>query len=74
MTEPGTIRTAIPAVLAFATEPSLLNLIQGIVAVVVLPDVTIEKLVLAFREVKLLAGIMSPGTWVIAFDAAFSEL
>ena len=65
---------AIPAALAFVAEPSLLNVMQGIVAVVVLPDDTIVKLVVAFRDVKLAVGMVSPGEFVNAFVVAFNEL
>ena len=74
MTDPGTMRIAIPAALAFLVDPSLLNVMQGIVAVVVLPDDIIVKLVVAFRDVKLAVGMVSPGEFVNAFVVAFNEL
>ena len=68
------MRIAMPPALAFVAEPSLLNVMQGIVAVIVLLDDTIVKLVVEFRDVKLEDGMVSPGEFVNAFVVAFNEL
>ncbi len=75
MAEPGTIRAAMPVKpFANAAEPSLLNLMHGIVAVVVFPEATIEKFVDEFPDEKLLGGIMAPGAMEIALPAALIGL
>lgn len=61
------MRMAIPFPPALLAAPSLLNLTQGNVVVVVFPDETIEKLVVEFPDEKLLVGMVPPGATVNAF-------
>ena len=72
---PGTILTAMSdTALAFAEEPSLLNLMQGIVAVFVPPDMIMEKLAEEFPDVKLVVAIVPPGACENVFTVEFSVL